>query len=108
MKLNQPQQGIATQIKSRSITTMKWSVIFHKLQCTFRAKEVVALIMKGEMGRLMICSDYLKLGKHCIALPGITSEYIFIKPISCWSVGRSMSILSFILVLIQCREVMCL
>jgi hypothetical protein len=68
----------------------------------------VAVIIKDKIGKLRICSDYLKLRKHCIALPGITSEYIFIKPIAYWSVGSSASILSFKLVLIKGREVMCL
>jgi hypothetical protein len=51
-------------------------------------------------------SDYLKLGKYCIALPGVLPENIFIKSVSYWSVCRSVSILSFILVLIEGGEVM--
>ena len=30
---------------------------------------------------------YLKLGKYCIAFPGVISENTFVKSVSCWGVS---------------------
>jgi hypothetical protein len=64
--------------------------------------------MKDKMERPMTPSDYLELREYCIALPGVASEDMFIKAISHCSTSRSASILSFILVLVEGWEVMCL
>jgi hypothetical protein len=51
---------------------------------------------------------YLKLRKYCVALPGVISENTFIKSVSCWGVSWGATILSFVLVLVERRDEMCL